>query len=181
MGFINKLIIIFTLLSMVVLGNDSLENIPMKPLLPMFPDGTPAYAPVTELSEIKQTPKNEEDKGRVLEKIDTLMLQIKTNVYVPLEIISDVEIEATLVDDQEVTIPFNIETNREPDKNNYYKLRFSENEVDIDKDGSVDTYLYSTKYINSKISDGNYVNIKGNRISTEGTFYKKIYLTVEVE
>ena len=98
-----------------------------------------------------------------------------------MEIISDVEIEATLVDDQEVIIPFNIETNKEPDKKDYYKLKFSENEIDIDKDGVIDTYLYTTKYINSKIFDGNYVNIKGSGISREGTFYKKVYLTIEVE
>ncbi|MGL4508566.1 hypothetical protein [Cetobacterium sp.] len=178
MGFINKLVTVFVLLSIGTFGSESLEHLPMKPLLPIYPDGTPAYAPIEELD---QTSKNEEDKGRALEKMNTLMLQIKTNVYVPLEIISDVDIEATLVDDQEVIIPFNIETNKQPDKKDYYKLKFSENEVDIDKDGTVDTYLYSTKYINSKISDGNYVNIKGSGISTDGTFYKKIYLTIEVE
>lgn len=70
---------------------------------------------------------------------------------------------------------------KEPDKKDYYKLKFSENEIDIDKNGTIDTYLYTTKYINSKISDGNFVNIKGSGISTEGTFYKKVYLTIEVE
>lgn len=178
MGFINKLVAVFILVSIGIFGSENLEHLPMKPLLPIYPDGTPAYAPVEELD---QSPKNEEDKGRVLEKIDTLMLQIKTSVYVPLEIISDVDIEATLVDDQEVVVPFNIEINKKPDKKDYYKLKFSENEIDIDKDGKIDTFLYSTKYINSKISDGNYVNIKGSGISTEGTFYKKIYLTIEVE
>lgn len=181
MGFINKLIFSFILLNIVVLGSEGLQHLPMKPLLPVFPDGTPAYAPVVELDQTNQEPKNEKDKNRALEKIDTLMLQVKTNVYVPLEIISDVDIEATLVDDQEVVVPFNIETNKQPDKKDYYKLKFSENEIDIDKDGNIDTFLYSTKYINSKISDGNYVNIKGSGISTDGTFYKKIYLTIEVE
>lgn len=176
MGFIYKLILMSLMIFSVCFG--SLEHEPMIPLLPLYPDGTPAYTPVENLD---SSPKNEEDKDRVLEKIDTLMLKIQTNIYVPLEIVSDVEIEATLVDDQEVTIPFNIETNKEPDKKDYYKLKFSENEIDIDKNGTIDTYLYTTKYINSKISDGNFVNIKGSGISTEGTFYKKVYLTIEVE
>ena len=82
---------------------------------------------------------------------------------------------------QEVTIPFNIEVNKQPDKRDYYRVKFSEDNIDIDKDGVVDTQIYSTKYINSKISDGNFVNIKGSGISSEGTFYKKVYLTVEVK
>lgn len=176
MQSIYKLMIMLLTISTICLGD--LIDEPMIPLLPLFPDGTPAYAPVESL---EPTLKNEADKNRILEKIDTLMLEVRTNVYVPLEIMSDVEIEATLVDNQEVIIPFNIETNKEPDKKDYYKLKFSENEIDIDKDGIVDTYLYTTKYINSKISDGNFVNIKGAGISTEGTFYKKVYLTIEVE
>lgn len=184
MGFIYKLILLLLLSSAICLGDDvihrpvTLPAFPNLPQLPPFPDDMPTYTPVEEL---KPTLENEADRGRVLEKIDTLMLKVETNVYVPLEIISDVEIEATLVDDQEVTVPFNIETNKEPDKKDYYKLKFSENEIDIDRDGVIDTYLYTTKYINSKISDGNFVNIKGGGISTEGTFYKKVYLTIEVE
>ena len=186
MGFICKLILLLLLGSTICFGEivhkpvtlPVFPHLPQLPVLPPLPDDMPSYVPVEDL---KPTLENEGDKNRVIEKIDTLMLKVSTNVYVPLEIISDVEIEATLVDDQEVIIPFNIETNKEQDKKDYYKLKFSENEIDIDKDGVIDTYLYTTKYINSKIFDGNYVNIKGSGISREGTFYKKVYLTIEVE
>lgn len=170
---------ILSVLSIVSAISFSEVSEPMIPLLPLYPDGTPAYAPVKEIDKSENI-LDGNDK-RVLEKMDTVMMEIRTNVYVPLEIITDVDIAATLIDDQEVVIPFNIETNKEPDKKDYYKLKFSENEVDIDRDGVTDTYLYSSKYINSKISDGNFVNIKGSGISKEGTFYKKIYLTIEVK
>lgn len=176
MKIIWRLIYLIFAVSTAVFGEWNHE--PMIPILPVHPDGTPTHAPVDKVEIVLN---NESDRKRILEKIDTLELEVKTRVYVPLEIISDVEIEATLVDDQEVTIPFNIETNREPDKKDYYRLKFSEDEVDIDGDGMIDTYIYSPKYLNSKIIGENSVNIKGARISKEGTFYRKIYLTIEVE
>lgn len=178
MGLISKLMVVFVTLSGIAMGTESLDKLPIIPLIPLVPAAPNIEIDNTSKEEVGE---QEEVKSRVLEKIDTVMLPIKTSVYVPLEIISDVEIEATLIDDQEITIPFNVETNKKPEKKDYYKLKFSENEIDIDKDGAIDTYLYSSKYINSKILDGNYVNIKGSGISTEGNFYKKIYLTVEVE
>lgn len=178
MGFINKLIYIFILSNVLLLAD---EHIPVS--IPVFPHIIKPKPEVPEIPKDKVNPvlKKEEDRNRVLEKMDTVMLKVATSVYVPLEIISDVEIEATVVDDQEVTIPFNIEVNKQPDKRDYYRVKFSEESIDIDKDGVVDTQIYSTKYINSKISDGNFVNIKGSGISNEGTFYKKVYLTVEVK
>lgn len=174
MGYTCKLIVLFVFLNTCLLAKSHLPT----PMLPEVPHQTTKVP-----SETVEPPilKNEKDRERVLEKINTTMLKITTNVYVPLEIISDVEIETTVVDDQEVTIPFNIEVNKKPDKRDYYKLKFSENNIDIDKDGVVDTQLYSTRYINSKISDSNYVHIKGAGISNEGSFYKKVYLTIEVE
>lgn len=174
MGYTCKLIVLFVLLNTCLLAKSHLPTL----LLPVVPHQTTKVP-----SETVEPPilKNEKDKERVLEKINTTMLKITTNVYVPLEIISDVEIETTVVDDQEVTIPFNIEVNKKPDKRDYYKLKFSENNIDIDKDGVIDTQLYSTRYINSKILDSNYVHIKGAGISNEGSFYKKVYLTIEVE
>lgn len=176
MGFINKLMYIFVLSNVLLSAN---ENVPVS--IPAFPHIIKPETSEIPKDKVNPVLRNEEDRNRVLEKMDTIMLKVTTNVYVPLEIISDVEIETTVVDDQEVTIPFNIELNKEPDKRDYYKVKFSEENIDIDKDGVIDTQIYSTKYINSKISDGNFVNIKGSGISSEGTFYKKVYLTVEVE
>ncbi|MGL5189881.1 MAG: hypothetical protein ACRC7S_09565, partial [Cetobacterium sp.] len=76
-------------------------------------------------------------------------------------------------------IPFEIEMNKKPDKQNYYKINYSENEIDIDKDGKVDTFIYSNKYINSKIEKDNYVVIKGRNISKDGYHEKIVYITVE--
>lgn len=178
MELIFKLIALFFLGSIILLGKtQDIQNIPVT--IPSFP-----HLVKPEVTDEKvEVPilKNEEDRGRALEKIDTVMLKVTTNVYVPLEIVSDVEIETTIVDDQEVTIPFTVEVNKKPDKKDYYKLKFSENSIDIDKDGVIDTQIYSTRYINSKLLDSNYVNIKGAGISNEGSFYKKVYLTIEVE
>lgn len=122
-----------------------------------------------------------ENEVRIIEKIDTLKMRAEVKVYVPLEVISDVEITATLVDDQEVTLPFSLELNKNPDSRGNYKIKFSENEIDIDNDGVKDTFIYSTEYIKSRIVENNYIIIKGGNISNEGEFYKRIYLTVEVE
>ena len=41
---------------------------------------------------------------------------MEVEVIIPLEIISDIEIQAMIIDDQEVEVPFEIEMNKEPDK-----------------------------------------------------------------
>lgn len=58
----------------------------------------------------------EEREGRVLEKTYTILMEEKVNVFVPLEIISDVDIEATLIGNQSLEIPFEIELNKQPEK-----------------------------------------------------------------
>ncbi|MEG0235839.1 MAG: hypothetical protein RR523_04790 [Cetobacterium sp.] len=133
--------------------------------LPFLPDGT----------------EEDENSNRRLEKNFTVFLNSKVSVFVPLEIISDIEVNAVIIDEEEVSIPIEIELNRAPEKKDYYKLKFSETEIDIDKDGKIDTFIYSTPFINKKIIDDVIVNIKGKNISKEGDFNKKIYITIEVD
>ncbi|MGL4307401.1 MAG: hypothetical protein ACRCRV_00740, partial [Cetobacterium sp.] len=118
---------------------------------------------------------------RTLEKNTSLYLESKVNIYVPLEIISDVDIEALVIDESQVRIPFEIELNRKPERENYFKLKYSENEIDIDKDGKIDTYIYSTPFLNKKIERDNIVYIDGRNISREGEFEKIVYMTIEVK
>lgn len=117
---------------------------------------------------------------RPLEKNTTVYLDSQVNVYVPLEIISDVDIEALVIDDSQVKIPFAVELNRTPEKKNYFKLKYSETEIDIDRDGNIDTYIYSSPFLNNKIEEDNIVYINGKNISKEGEFVKIIYMTIEV-
>ncbi|MGL4901801.1 MAG: hypothetical protein ACRC3I_01825, partial [Cetobacterium sp.] len=63
---------------------------------------------------------------------------------------------------------------------NFYVLNYSETEIDIDGDGTVDTFIYSPKYINKKLVKDNYLYIDGKNISREGVHKKKVYITVEL-
>ena len=135
-----------------------------------------------ELPELPNKTTDEElAAGWKLQKNYTALLESKLEVFVPLEILSDIDINAVVIDNEELNIPFEIELNKEPEKKDYYKLKFSETEIDIDNDGKVDKYIYSPKYINQKIIKENYVNIKGANISKDGNYYKKIYITIEVD
>lgn len=134
--------------------------------------------PNTDLDEVNEY--GERIGSRVLEKNMTVILENKVKVFVPLEIISDVDIEALVIDNQKLEIPFEVEFNKTPKKQDYYKLHYSENKIDIDNDGQIDTYIYSTPYINTKIKKDNILSIDGEKITKEGTFKKKIYMTIEV-
>lgn len=111
----------------------------------------------------------------------TVMMESKLNVVVPLEIISDVDIKAMIVDDEKVEVPFSLELNKTPDLKDHYRVKYSEDKIDIDGDGKVDTYIYSPKFLNKRIIDDNMVVIEGANISKEGTHEKKVYMTVEVK
>lgn len=117
---------------------------------------------------------------RYLEKTYTVMMEAKVDVFIPLEVISDINIEATVIGNQIKEIPFEIELNRTPEKKDYYSIKYSESVIDIDGDGNPDTYIHSPKYINEKISKDNYIKIYGEKISKEGKHNKTIYVTVEV-
>lgn len=141
------------------------SEIPLIPLVPALPN-------VVE---------NIDKDGNIrnLEKNYTVMVEAKVNIFVPLEIISDINIDATVYGDQVVEVPFEIELNKEPEKKNYYKLKYSEIEIDIDNDGRIDTYIYSPEFVNTKYIKDNYLRIYGERISREGDYTKKVYVTVE--
>lgn len=154
---------IFSIIFSITGAEGEAPVIPMIPILPAFPS------------------KPEVD-GEIVRKpleTKTVILGMEVEVVVPLEIISDVEIQAMVIDDQEIEVPFEIEMNKEPDKRDYYRLHFSETELDIDDDGQNDTYIYSNKFINSKIEKDNKVVIKGRNISKEGYHQKIVYITIE--
>lgn len=146
-----------------IIGVDEAPIMPMIPLLPAIPNKPEVEG---------------ETQKRPLET-KTIIMGMEVEVIIPLEIISDIEIQAMIIDDQEVEVPFEIEMNKEPDKKDFYKLNFTENEIDIDDDGQDDTYIHSSKFINSKIEKDNKVVIKGKNISKEGYHQKIIYITVE--
>ena len=63
---------------------------------------------------------------RELEKVYNVYLDMKVNVYVPLEIVSDINIYATVLGNEILEIPFDLELNRRPEKNNYYSIKYSD-------------------------------------------------------
>ena len=122
----------------------------------------------------------DEEDLRYLEKTYTVMMEAKVNVFIPLEVISDINIEASIIGDQIKEIPFEIELNRKPERENYYSIKYSESIIDIDKDGKMDTYIHSPAFINEKITKDNYVKIYGENISKVGKHNKIVYVTVEI-
>ncbi len=141
------------------------SELPLIPLIPTLPN---------EIENI-----DEDGNIRNLEKNYTVMIEAKVNIFVPLEIVSDINIDATVYGNQIVEVPFDIELNKEPEKKNYYKLKYSETEIDIDNDGKIDTYIYSPEFINTRYIRDNLVRIHGDKISQEGDYIKKVYVTVE--
>lgn len=151
--------------------------------IPNLPDLPPIDK--DEIPELPQLPTEDkqEQSGKIrkLLRNTTVMLQSKVEVSVPLQIMSDVDIETMVVDEQKLEIPFDIELNKEPDIKDYYKIKYSENNIDIDNDGQVDTVIYSPPYLNTKIVEDNIVYIDGGKISKEGTHKRKVYMTIEVK
>ncbi|WP_407536465.1 hypothetical protein [Cetobacterium somerae] len=168
------------ILGSIVLGVTSIYANPVvdgitKPVIPSEGIGI-------ELPELpKRDTEDELETGWRLEKNYTAFLESKLNVFVPLEILSDIDINAVVIDDEELNVPFELEMNKEPERKDYYKLKYSETEIDIDNDGQIDTFIYSPKYINQRVIKDNYVLIKGKNISKDGDYYKKIYITIEVD
>ncbi len=176
---IKKIVIIMTMIFINCIFSYTQENDIEFPTLPKLEeDMIPPTLPKDDLLEV-----DSEGKvvgKRILEENTTVYLESKVNIFVPLEIISDVDIETLIVDDQKVKIPFEVELNRVPEKKDYYKLHYSETEIDIDEDGQTDTYIYSSPFINTKIKTDNILYIDGAKISKEGTFKKKVYMTIEI-
>lgn len=155
-----KYILITTLLFFKLIYSQNKSTTPMIPIVPAIPV--------------------EKEKIRTLLKTKTLTTKVKGKVIVPLEIISDVNIKALIVDDENVKVPFQVQLNRKPQNENIYNLKFSSTKIDIDRDGKIDTEIFSNRKITNKTIRDNYVKITGKNISNEGTFKKTIYITVEV-
>ena len=143
--------------------------IPMIPMIPASPTEKPSIG------------ENGEVKIRKLLKVGNAQAKIEAEVIVPLEVISDIDIKALVVDDENLEIPFELELSRKPEANNMYKINFSSTKIDIDNDGIVDTEIFANEKISNKIIKDNYVKITGKNISKEGTHKKRVYITVEVK
>ena len=165
-------ILVFLLLFTVIIG--SAESIPSTPIKESIK--VPGFKPDTDIIE-----PDKNDQFRRLEKTFTVMLENKINVFVPLEIITDIDIEATVIEKQHIKVPFDIELNRKPEKAGHYIAKFSEKEIDIDDDGKLDTYIVTPEFLEERINQGNYVEIFGENISEEGTYNKKLYITIDVK
>ncbi|MGL5645787.1 hypothetical protein [Cetobacterium sp.] len=179
------LVLIQVLLSCNIMAEELVHIPTTLPLLPedyeRQPNLLPAIPVIPTLpSEESTEDSNSEEIRWKLEDSYTINLDTKVQVVVPLEIITDVDIKALIIDDEQVTIPFELEMNKEPNKQNFYVLNYSETEIDIDGDGTVDTFIYSPKYINKKLVKDNYLYIDGKNISREGVHKKKVYITVEL-
>lgn len=166
MGYKVKVFSLIMLLSCVSLGSTNSVNDNIKPII--------------NSQDIPTEDENSKEKWELVKNY-TVMLEEKIKVEVPLEIIADMEIDTVILDDEEVDIPFGIELNKKPSRDNYYKLKFSETNLDIDNDGKIDTKIYAPKYINKKTIDDSYVNIKGENISKEGNHSKRVSVTLEVD
>lgn len=185
------LCVLFLCQGLLLLGKDTKENSNPAILFPpnigpnLVPEEKPDFKPIIPLipliPALPTKVENVDVDGNVrhLEKNFTVMMEAKVNIFIPLEIISDISIEANLFGDEVVHIPFEIELNREPEKKDFYKIFYSENKLDIDNDGKIDTYIYSPEFANSKIISENYVEVQGGNISKAGSYQKKVYVTVE--
>ncbi len=149
------LVLILALLSCNILANELVHIPTILPLLPEDYESQPNLLPAIPLipalpNEESTTDGTGEEVKWKLEDSYTINLDTKVKAVVPLEIITDVDIKALIIDDEQVTIPFELEMNKVPDKQNFYMLNYSETEIDIDGDGVLDTFIYSPKYINKK-------------------------------
>lgn len=112
------------------------------------------------------------------ENIDLLM-EVEAEVIVPLQIITDLNIKATVIDNQKLEIPFKLEMNKDSKKT--YKLSYSENLIDIDNDGVTDIQISSPELSSDRVVENNKIIIYGNGIKNDGLYRKKIYITIELK
>lgn len=183
-----KFLTIFFLFQGLIFGAEQLNTtggLDFPTVLPSFPDNPEIERPEIPLiplvPSLPTQAENVDEEGNIreLEKNFTLMLESKVDVYVPLEVVSDISIDALVLGDETVQVPFEIELNREPEKKNFYKIVYSDNKLDIDNDGKIDTYIYSPEFANTKVITDNYVEIQGKNISQDGDYQKKVYITIE--
>lgn len=175
-----RLIYIFLLLITTIYCKQSVSTYPVAPNIPK-PDikEMEDYLPPSLATELEYVAENGD--VRYLEKNYTVMIESKVNIFVPLEIVSDVNIDTTVFGDEIVEVPFELEMNKEPERKNYYKLKYSQTKIDIDNDGQDDTFIFSPEYINTRYIKDNYIYVHGGKISKEGEYKKTVYITVETE
>lgn len=178
-----KAILFLMMLSIFIVGIAENKLPDFKPPIPLPPEVTNPENGNDDFKvpEIKTSGEDiDGDELRYLERTYTVMMEARVDVFIPLEVITDIDLETTIIGNQIKEIPFDIELNRKPEKQNYYSIKYSESIIDIDNDGKADTYIHSPKYIDEKISKDNYVKIYGENISKEGKHKKTVYITVEV-
>lgn len=180
-----KILSIFFLFQGLVLGSEIGGGIDFPVTLPSFPDTPGIERPEIPLIPINPSlptqVENVDEDGNIrhLEKNFTVLMESKVNIFVPLEIVSDISVNATVLGDETVQVPFEIELNREPEKKDFYKIVYSEKEIDIDNDGRIDTFIYSPEFANTRVIKDNYVEVQGRNISKDGQYQKKVYVTIE--
>lgn len=165
-------------LSILSYSNENNNDHPLKNII----DKKPISIPLIPLEPAIKKKGNDIKDGekRELEKTFSIYLDAQMNVFIPLEVTTDIDIEATILGDEVVTAPFEINLNKKPEKSNYYTIKYSDILFDIDEDGQYDTRIYSPKYINDRKETNNFVEINGSKISKEGKSNKRVYITVEV-
>ena len=104
-----KLIMLFMVISSIGMA----KSIPAIPIIPINP-------PTENKPDVPTLPTEDkvEADGRIrkLEQNTTILMNVQLKVEVPLEIVSDVDINAMVIDDMKLEIPFEIELNKKPDK-----------------------------------------------------------------
>ena len=108
----------------------------------------------------------------------TTLLKTDAKIIVPLEIITDLEIDATVVDNQKLEVPFTLEMNKNPNKK--YKINYSEKIIDIDGDRRNDIEIISPEYAHTKIVENNKLIIYGENIKNDGIYHKRVYISVQL-
>lgn len=172
-------ILVFLLIYLSILSYSNEENNnPLKDIIDKKPQSIPLIPLEPAIKKSGTDIKNGEK--RELEKTFSIYLDEQMEVFIPLEVITDIDIEATILGNEVVTAPFEINLNKKPNKSNYYTIKYSDILFDIDEDGQYDTRIYSPKYINDRKETNNFVEINGSKISKTGKSSKRVYITVEV-
>ncbi|MGL6067023.1 MAG: hypothetical protein ACRC0R_08070 [Cetobacterium sp.] len=120
-----------------------------------------------------------EEEWREIGTIENVEMKIVANIIVPLQIITDLDVKATVVDNQKLEIPFKLEMNKDPKKT--YKLSYTEKLIDMDNDGRIDVQIISPEYSSNRVIEKNKIVIYGEGIKDDGIYRKIIYMTVELK
>ena len=129
------------------------------------------------------------NEWRLIENGKEMTMKVQANIVTPLQIMTDLDVKATVVDNQKLEIPFKLEMNKydilqsinEDNPNKTYELSYTENLIDIDNDGKIDVEIISPKYSTGKVIENNKIVIYGQGIKEDGIYRKKIYMTVHLK